>query len=232
MTLSDSAPAAGGSTEGEGIRVVSAANALSIASGLFDINAAYTVAGWVRATIAEEMAQVPLFTAGDGAALRWDTLYIDDQSLMVDVGNNNDEGSASAETPLASGRAWHHVAYVREDLTTVKGYVDGALAVTLALGITAPVAASHATLANYTPDGADAVVGADFAQWRVWTAALSAGELAAETASATAVKTSGLWADWRMAGADEGERLADSSGNGRDLTRAGPETGTFTDGPL
>lgn len=232
MTLSDSAPAAGGSTEGEGIRFADAGNALSLTSGLYDINAAYTVAGWVRATMGEEMAQVPLFAAGDGAGLRWDTLYIVDQSLMVDAGDNNDEGSASAETPLASGRAWHHVAYVREDLTTVKGYVDGALAVTLALGITAPVAASHATLANYTPNGADAVVGADFAQWRVWTAALDATELAAEKASATPVKTSGLRADWRMAGDNEAARLADSSGNNRTLTRSGTETGTFTDGPL
>lgn len=67
-----------------------------------------------------------------------------------------------------------------------------------------------------------------FAHVRVWTGvALTDSELRAERDSTTAVKTSGLWADWPLA---DNTDTGDDSGNGRTLTFGG--TLTTETGPL
>jgi hypothetical protein len=57
---------------------------------------------------------------------------------------------------------------------------------------------------------------------RVWSAALTGTELLTEAASATAVRTSNLWADYRVD--TEENLLVDSSGNGRTATSSGTLT--------
>jgi len=67
--------------------------------------------------------------------------------------------------------------------------------------------------AIYHADGTSAVL-----RCRVWEAVLSDAEVIAELNSATAVRTSNLWAAWNMENdGTSTTRRADSSGNGRDL---------------
>lgn len=214
----------------EGIRFADAGNALSLTSGLYDINAAYTVAGWVRSPSAEE--HPPLYAASDASENRWELLKLVNNALYAETGTPSDDDSASGDV-LTWAATWRHVAFVRASTTVVIAYVDGVQAFTISgIDVAESLSAAYVTLGNFSPTSGNAVIGTDFALWRVWAAALDATELAAEKASATPVKTSGLRADWRMAGDNEAARLADSSGNNRTLTRSGTETGTFTDGPL
>ncbi|MFD5697447.1 LamG-like jellyroll fold domain-containing protein [Streptomyces lasiicapitis] len=62
---------------------------------------------------------------------------------------------------------------------------------------------------------------------RVWSAVLSQAEIEAEWASATIVRTSGVWANWPMV-AD----INDVSGNGRNLTAGTTALSTEDDPPL
>lgn len=62
---------------------------------------------------------------------------------------------------------------------------------------------------------------------RVWSAVLSQADIEAEWASATVVRTSGLWANWPLA-----TNLNDISGNGRNLTAGSTALSTEDDPPL
>lgn len=63
---------------------------------------------------------------------------------------------------------------------------------------------------------------------RMWTAVLSDAEIAAESLSLTAVRTSGLWASWPFAAA----ALTDASGNSRPLTAGSTALSSDTDPAL
>jgi hypothetical protein len=63
---------------------------------------------------------------------------------------------------------------------------------------------------------------------RMWTAVLSDAEIAAESLSLTAVRTSGLWASWPFAAA----ALTDASGNSRPLTAGSTGLSSDTDPTL
>lgn len=62
---------------------------------------------------------------------------------------------------------------------------------------------------------------------RVWSAVLSQAEIEAEWASATIVRTSGVWANWPML-----TNINDISGNGRNLTAGSTALSTEDDPPL
>ncbi|MGW1532330.1 LamG-like jellyroll fold domain-containing protein [Streptomyces aureus] len=62
---------------------------------------------------------------------------------------------------------------------------------------------------------------------RVWSAVLSQAEIEAEWASATIVRTSGVWANWPML-----TGISDISGNGRNLTAGTTALSTEDDPPL
>ncbi|MFF4600540.1 LamG-like jellyroll fold domain-containing protein [Amycolatopsis sp. NPDC001319] len=84
------------------------------------------------------------------------------------------------------------------------------------------------TLFSRSPsDGSEWLEGS-MAYVRMWTAVLSDAELAAESASTTPVRTSGLWANWPLAAAS----LADASGNSRPLTAGSTALAADTDPPL
>lgn len=71
--------------------------------------------------------------------------------------------------------------------------------------------------------------GGDIAHLRFWTAVLSQAEIEAEWASATAVRTSNLWASWPLTDAST---LTDASGNGRTLTAGSTAVTTQGDPPI
>lgn len=75
-----------------------------------------------------------------------------------------------------------------------------------------------------TSDATDWLDGSE-AHLRMWTAVLSDSEIAAEAASATPVRTSGLWSTWEFVAA----ALTDGSGNGRNLTAGSTALASDTD---
>jgi hypothetical protein len=68
---------------------------------------------------------------------------------------------------------------------------------------------------------------------RLWTGALSQAEFEAEMVSATAIKTSGLWAAYEFPNSDSGGAfLQDYSGNGRNVSGIGvTHAGNYIAGP-
>ncbi|MGB3443905.1 MAG: LamG-like jellyroll fold domain-containing protein [Actinophytocola sp.] len=97
-------------------------------------------------------------------------------------------------------------------------------------GTVAGVAAPNAvTLAGRATADSSEWWNGRLAHVRVWTVALSQAEIEAEWASATPVRTSGLWAAWPLAVHTD---LTDVSGNGRHLTAGSTATTTEADPPI
>ena len=213
---------------GQGIRQTDTDNYLSPASTL-DANADYTLMGWFRfATFGGGLTTtVPVLITNDDDS-RYDLSSLSSGYRDVEALTPDDyaDDSDTSTPPLDT---WIHVAMVRggADLSL---WLDGVETFTATLDVSAAAPATKLAIGGWPDYDGYSVLG-DLAACRAWSAALSGTEIAAEMASATAVRSSALWADWQMVGADETARLADSSGNARHLTRYGAATGTFEDGP-
>ncbi|MFE1192926.1 LamG-like jellyroll fold domain-containing protein [Streptomyces olivaceoviridis] len=83
------------------------------------------------------------------------------------------------------------------------------------------------TLFGRSPGDAGEWFNGGLAYVRVWSAVLSQAEIEAEWASATIVRTSGVWANWPML-----TNINDVSGNGRNLTAGTTALTTEDDPPL
>jgi hypothetical protein len=70
------------------------------------------------------------------------------------------------------------------------------------------------------------------AHLRIWTGALSQAEFEAEMALDSHLKTSGLWAAYEFPSTTLGAMIADSSGNGRNLTSTNILLSNWIAGPL
>lgn len=135
-------------------------------------------------------------------------------------------GGTVAGDPAVVGD-WYRVAYT----------IDGTDVVLYLAEETGPTAVFTGTVApGATPDGltiggrsvgdTDEPFAGTLAYKRLWSGAVSSqAQVEDEWASATAVRASGLWADWPL-----DEDLLDDSGNGRDLS-AGTTAVTFVEGP-
>lgn len=117
--------------------------------------------------------------------------------------------STAAATP--EPHDWIHLASVQSG-TTHTLYING-----VAVGTYGKNWAS--AIVTHERIGTDgfSVGDLDISEFRSWQAALTGAEIQAEMASATAVRTSGLWMDTPLTPTD----LTDHSGNGRNWTAAG-----------
>lgn len=138
-----------------------------------------------------------------------------------------------ATTPINSTLAmtpgaWHRIAYTVAADATAHFYTAAATgSVTDVSGTGGSFTAGTTHTIGGHPASSPEWFNGRIAHVRVWAAALSQAEVVAEWASATPVKTSGLWAAWPLDGAAD---LADDSGNSRTLT-AGSTSVTTEDGP-
>lgn len=225
-TVSSAIPASG-------VRVQDWDTALSKIDGLFDINAAHTIAGWVRVGTDIDN-DVPVYNTNSTDYTRYDGIWFyfsyDVLSLVAEIGESGNSETLSTE--LTGGLVWRHVAFVRESAAATKVYVDGNLELNFSLEITVLDGAEHITFANWSPDGSSSYPGIDFALWRIWTDALDSTEIASEMASAVPVRTEDLWGAWLGPGNSEAMWLQDSSGNGRNLANGGTELIAAPDGLL
>lgn len=128
---------------------------------------------------------------------------------------------------LGTTDVWQHVAVVRESTTSCKVYVDGVLAVTNTTDVGSRGAATNWSIGFAFAGGTD-VNNSRFADCKVWSTALTVGEIGAEMPVQAPVKTSDLWGYYPLTVHTD---LNDYSGNGRHLTGYGTLT-TEDDPPL
>lgn len=137
-------------------------------------------------------------------------------------------GSFSSSADLVEG-AWSRVALT---ITTARAGTLYVAAETGGAGVATgttgnPGSPTHVTLGGRPDDSGDWFDGR-IAQWRVYTAALAAGEIEAEWASPTPVRTTDLYADWPLTTHTD---LTDHSGHGHHLSAVGAGATTESDPP-
>lgn len=185
-------------------------------------NAAYTVAFWVRIDTNRSADYQILFTFLMGAN-EWESLMLDGSNrLVIEAGVGGSGSRVNAASAFGTG-TWRHVALVRASTTSLKAYVDGSEV----LSLTTNVSTRSAAVSEFTfgSDSYNEDSRSSSAYARAWTAALNTTELAAESASAAAVRTADLWGDWPMQA--DGD---DDTANARHLTAVGTVS-YVTDGP-
>lgn len=165
---------------------------------------AITAAGWIRIVSDINEACAIFERYGNSAGSIWQGIYIAPSGTGVRVGNS--AGSYSAATEIGVD-VWAHVAYVRNGATHTL-FVDAVSAGTSSGAPGADTTPSFAIGGNGVTNRCDA----EFAHWRIWEAALTADELAAERISPVPVRTANLWADYAF---ENGALTVDSSGNSR-----------------
>lgn len=207
------------------VRLDAASDRMSFSGTMFAVGSGFTATAWVYVvTDTNDFATFARLHASSGGStiVTWAT-------SGDGLGGPNyftSGGSVSNGTNMAVG-AWRKVA-VSCSGTTGKSYVatvGGATEVdsgTVAVGTPSGI-----TVGGRAPSDATEWLNGRIAHLRIWTAELSQAEIEAEWASATPVRTSGLWADWPLTGAGD---LNDASGNGRHLS-AGSTAVTTEDGP-
>jgi hypothetical protein len=182
--------------------------------------AAYTIAGWVKATSLPLSFQTifalenAASSAGAGAYLGFDAPSGPNAQISIAT-----EGGAAGLRTIAYN-SWAFVALVGSG-TTLDVYVrlegEGSLTTVSFTQSTFTEAALYINSDSYAEDFASIR-----RYTRVWSAALSAVELQAESVSATPVRTSNLNSDFPMGSTTDDNE--DASGNGFNLTVAGTPT--------
>lgn len=176
-------------------------------------NAAYTVAFWVRIDTNRSVDYQVLFTFLMGAS-EWESIMLDASNrLTIEAGVGGSGNRVNAASAFGTG-TWRYVALVRSSTTSLKAYVNG----TETLSLTTNVSTRSAAVSEFAfgSDGYDEDSRSSIAYARAWTAALNTTELAAESASVSAVRTTDLWGDWPMQA--DGD---DDTANARHLTASG-----------
>ena len=204
------------------VRFDAASDRLLRTSDLPSYNSAYTFDAWVYlvGTTGNAQTILGIDTNVDGA--NEDSLYIATGggalSLFVATASATTDINGSANVTVG---AWHHVAVVRESATSLKAYLDGTLVATNTRNVggrsTAPtrmeIGGSY-TANSYRFNGRVANV-------RIWTVALTATQVAEQSALYTPSITTGLHLWTPLPGHTD---LADDSGNGRNWTAGGTLT--------
>jgi hypothetical protein len=183
----------------------------------------FTMSGWVKFITISTTAYPVVIGCEDA-----DTVAILSPAVALDP--NNDvgiQGYAESEfeldafAPQPSTGTWYYFYVICQNngsgfVTTTGGYYTAAGATPEDTGSIGARADEDMVRVSIGADSYGDEVDCHIAHVRLWTGvALTGTELKAERDSATAVKATGLWADWPLAdNTDNG----DDSGNGRDLT--------------
>lgn len=135
-------------------------------------------------------------------------------------------GGTVTSAPAVVGD-WYRVAYTITGTSVALYLADETGATAVFTGTVTPGATPDGlTIGGRSVGDSDEPFAGTLGHARLWTGTVSTqADIEAEWASATPVRTSGLWADWPL-----DEDLLDASGNGRHLT-AGTTAVTFVEGP-
>lgn len=190
-------------------------------SGLWDINAAYTITGWLRVTTANGAG---VFAVGSGSL----TTYEDSDALVLasplrcysyKSGSGSNTDSTSYEAGSDWEGVWQHVALVRTSSTDLAVYRNGVKnTASNTTDVTSRTAPGWFLLGfGYFEDALDGRL----KDVKVWTRALSAAELLNESKQSRPMSATSLYAWYPLA---PGSRTKDFSGNGHDLTEINSPT--------
>ncbi|WP_116206211.1 LamG-like jellyroll fold domain-containing protein [Amycolatopsis circi] len=190
---------------------------------------AWTIGGWARIAVAAASSFNPCIRlhSGSGGNTSWIVGFKGSNGRNVAVYSaSNPSGLVGAEVSLGT---WVYVAATLGSAGACSFYygtTPGSLTKltgTVASGTTP----DGLTFFGRSPSDGSEWLNGSLAYWRIWTAVLTDVEIAAESQSATPVR-SGAWASWDFAAA----ALTDGSGNGRTLTAGTTPLAADTDPPL
>lgn len=189
-------------------------------SGLLDYNSAYTWMGW--AYLVSNLGTTSTFwVLDDNSANNVDWLRTNTDGLTIQLrAVSGGSGNSVNGTTLSTG-VWYHLALVREDASTLKAYLDGALDATNTTSVTGRTAATrqeHGGRSASTSPSDSRV-----AAIKAWSAALTQAEIQQERWFVRPIRTANLHGFWPCF-PGSAERLIDYSGNGRDWGTAGTLT--------
>jgi hypothetical protein len=179
---------------------------------------AHTFSMWIKPTLGAS-GSARTFYGRDGNTQQW-CLGLNTSDKLVFLRGAAETVILTGATTV-TGNVWHHVGFVR----------DASNNYTLFYGNESTPTASDATT-NGSFDvvdndviriGSDRWAGrgcpSDACYARVWTAALTGPQMAAERLLKSAGVATGLWGEWDFA--TNAEPAPDASGNGRTLTKTG-----------
>lgn len=173
-----------------------------------------SLCAWIRMD-ASSVNQGQIITIGDGTTPT-NSLGIytaADGSAAVEVATRIG-GTQSQSMPAIALGTWHHVAFVRNG-TAIHPYLDGVPGTVLTC-----TASTFTSVALYIGlGGAVGYFQGAIGLARLWTAVLSDADIAAEYASATAVRAANLAGSYPLV-----TDTTDASGNGADATNVGITT--------
>lgn len=208
-------------------RFDSSADGLSLTTGLWNYNSAYTWMGWVY-VVSKSGAGYENIYIRHGGGSQGEQLYLSSGGTWAIYCANVSHSDVNGSTP--STGTWYHVAVVRDSATSLKLYVNGSA--TADITNTQSVTGRTDTTPKYE-------LGVNsYGEWcnmrlafaRLWTSALTNAEINTEMAATVAAKAS-EWGDWPLQTDDD-----DDSGSARNLTpigtitysEAGPDIGGST----
>lgn len=201
----------------QAVRFDSAADTLVMPSAALPAaTGGWTVAGWHRIEV--DRNDVTTFWSLDANfSSGWHALRCTADGVTLKV---NSSGTDSVAGPTLTVGVWYFLAVTKTAADAFTLYVG-----TEAGGALTQYTGTGSAITSYAGDGY--VGGNAYSEFqngrawglRLWDAELSAGEIAAEFAAATAARTSNLRAQWLLDNASTPG--TDSSGNGRNLTNSG-----------
>lgn len=204
------------------VRFDASADRLLRTASLPSYNSAYTAMGWVY-LVSDLNATVTIFAIDDNID-DIDAINLGSDGVTLQLGVVVGGVSTGPSGTTLSTGTWYHVAIVRASATDCRLYLNGALDIGPdtrdVSGRSAATRLEWGAFASVNLSRFDGRVAAI----KIWDAALSAEEVAAEVRSIRPQRLANLNGWWPcFPGA--GERARDYSGNGRDWT----ESGTLTD---
>lgn len=203
------------------IQFASASDYLTLTSSLLNYNSAYTLMAFVRFNALSTFDSI--FCLSDGTANNRDLLMLDTTTgttLALRSSTGGSQTTSTDTTTLTTG-TWYHLTIVRTSTTNLTLYINGESAVSNSRDVSSRASVSQMRVGVDQSASNSAAI--DVAYAKAWATNLSAGEIAAEQSSVTAVKSS-PYAVWSFI-----SNANDSSGNGHNWTVSG--TPTYVSGP-
>lgn len=210
------------------IRFDAAADRLLRTSGLLDYQSAYTWMAWVYLVSDLNDYGIFYFVNRNTNLNSYDLFGLDVDGTTLFCIASNAAGTFGLQTggALSTG-TWYHVALVRSSTTALDMYLNGAASgSTNTQDISGRSAPTREEIGAGTTTNASRV-NARVAAEKVWTAALTATEIAQELNCIRPARFANLWRWAPLIGS--ASDIADYSGNARDWTASG--TLTTEDGP-
>lgn len=206
------------------VRFDAAGDYLARTTSLWDYNASYTVALWLKLSVDQDnYSHIFAISAGPGIS-NFDHIGTDnDGTTLRQEVDGPGVSNAVTGSSLSIG-TWYHVALVRTSVTEVLVYLNGVLDITNSHGSVASRSAANLAelgqILNILP------INGLVCHVKIYGAALTVDEIVQEMRTARPIRTANLYGWWPLFSYTD---LVDYSGNGRDLTVNG--TLSTEDGP-